>query len=64
MIDVKAELMAVIIGLQWVEEGRPDREEYYIDSVAGLLRIQTLKSNSDHRMLELKHWLHRLLELE
>ena len=26
--------MAVIIGRQWVEEGRPDRQEYYINSVA------------------------------
>ncbi len=44
----RAEIMAVIIGLQWVEEVRSDRVVCHVDLVAVLLSIQTMKSNREY----------------
>ncbi len=42
-----AEMMAIIVGLQWVEEIKPDRVVCCVDSVAALFSIQNMKSNKD-----------------
>ncbi len=46
-----AEVMAIIVGLQWVEEVKPDRVVCCVDSVAALYCIQNMKSNREDLML-------------
>ncbi len=43
----------IIVGLQWVEEVKPNRVVCCVDSVAALYRIQNMKSNREDLMLEI-----------
>lgn len=58
-----AEMMAIIVGLQWVEEVKPDRVVCCVDSVAALYSIQNMKSNREDLMLEIQQSLFRLQRL-
>ena len=55
-----AEMMAIIFGLQWVEEVRPDRVVLCVDSLAALQSIQSWNSNRQDLLLETQHSLYRL----
>ncbi len=56
--------MAIIVGLQWVEEVKPDRVVCCVDSVAALYSIQNMKSNREDLMLEIHQNLFRLRRLQ
>ncbi len=43
----------IIVGLQWVEEVKPNRVVCCVDSVAALYSIQNMKSNREDLMLEI-----------
>ena len=55
-----AEMLAVIIGLQWVEEVRPDRVVICIDSFSILQSIQSTTTAREDILIELNHSLLRL----
>ena len=55
-----AEMMAVIIALQWVEEVRPDSVVVCTDSVSALLSLQYMKSSREDLMLEIYQCIYRL----
>lgn len=54
-----AEMMAVIVGRQWVEEVRPDRVLLYNDPAADLLSLQTMKSMREELKREIYQYLFR-----
>ena len=54
------EMMAVIIGLQWVEEVLPDRVVLCVDSVSALLSIRSRESARPDLVLEIQLSLYRL----
>ena len=56
-------MMAVIFGLQWVEEVRPDRVVLCSDSAAVLSSLQTMKSNREDLILEIFQCLFRMQRL-
>jgi hypothetical protein len=58
-----AEMMAIIVGLQWVEEVKPDRVVCCVDSAAALYSIQNMKSDREDLMLEIQQSLFRLQRL-
>lgn len=55
-----AEIVAVIIALQWVEEVRPDRVVICTDSLSVIKSIQSMESAREDLLLELNHSLLRL----
>lgn len=55
-----AEIVAVIIALQWVEEVRPDRVILCTDSLAVIKSIQSMTSVREDLLIELYHSLLRL----
>ena len=55
-----AEMLAVIIGLQWVEEVRPDRVVMCTDSLSILQSIQSTTTAREDILIELNHSLLRL----
>ena len=52
-----AEAVAIITGLQWVEEVRPDRVVVCTDSLAVLKSLQTEKSVREDLIIEIKQYL-------
>ncbi len=48
-----AEIMAIILGLHLVEEVKPDRVVYCVDSLAALYSILNMKSNRENLLLEI-----------
>ena len=55
-----AEILAAIIGLQWVEEVRPDRVVICTDSLSALESIQSTITVREYLIIELNHCLLRL----
>ena len=55
-----AEMLAVVIGLQWVEEVRPDRVVICTDSLSSLKSIQSTTTAREDILIELNHSLLRL----
>ncbi len=56
--------MPIIVGLQWVEEVKPDRVVCCVDSVAALYSIQNMKSKREDLMLEIYQNVFRLRRLQ
>ena len=55
-----SEMVAVILGLQWVENVRPDKVVICVDSVSVLLSLQSLKSSREDLLMEIHQSLYRL----
>ena len=55
-----SEMVAIIVGLQWVEEVRPDRVVFCVDSISVLLSLQSLKSTREDLVLEVHQSIYRL----
>ena len=55
-----SEMVAVIMGLQWVEVVRPDKVVLCVDSVSVLLSLQSLKSSREDLLMEIHQSLYRL----
>ncbi len=51
-----AELVAVIIALQWVEEVKPDRVTVRTDSLAVMKSIQSMTSVREDSMIDLSQF--------
>ena len=55
-----AEMMAIIVGLHWVEEVRPDRAVLCVDSLEALQSIQSWNSSRQDLLLGIQLSLDRL----